>query len=226
MAEQWNVFKDKADVELSKFKILQLIEEKTKLSKVYFVLIFLAISFLLVVYGWGAQLICNFVGFIYPAFASFKAIESVNKDDDTQWLVYWVVFATFCVLEYFVDIIISWFPFYFIFKFLFLLYLHLPTGATGLYNFLIRPVLLKVDETLDPLVQKHKSKIIQKLESSKPSSKNSNSILDKINNKLESVTNDVKQKLEEQLEDEENQNNMINYVAENVVQSFNTNKDD
>ena len=38
----------------------------------------------------GPQVISVLVGFTYPAYQSFKAIESNNKDDDTQWLVYWV----------------------------------------------------------------------------------------------------------------------------------------
>ena len=45
-----------------------------------------------------------------------KAIDSVEKDDDTQWLTYWVVYAAFGIIEFFTDIILSWIPFYFLFK--------------------------------------------------------------------------------------------------------------
>jgi hypothetical protein len=65
----------------------------------------------------------NLVGFVYPAYASFKAIESADKEDDKQWsaarvwraglarmltrlcgpprLTYWVVFSFLTVIEYF-----------------------------------------------------------------------------------------------------------------------------
>ena len=49
-------------------------------------------------------------------YISIKALESVNKDDDTKWLTYWVVFALFSVVEFFSDIIFSWFPFYWLVK--------------------------------------------------------------------------------------------------------------
>ena len=45
-----------------------------------------------------------------------KAVESVDKDDDTQWLIYWIVYAAFTVVEYFSDFLFSWFPFYFLAK--------------------------------------------------------------------------------------------------------------
>ena len=45
-----------------------------------------------------------------------KAIESNDKDDDTQWLTYWVVYSTFSIGEFFSDIFLSWFPLYFLFK--------------------------------------------------------------------------------------------------------------
>jgi len=45
-----------------------------------------------------------------------KAIESVNKEDDTQWLTYWVVFSVFSVAEFFTDILLSWVPLYFFLK--------------------------------------------------------------------------------------------------------------
>ena len=38
---------------------------------------------------------------------------------------YWVVFAFFTVLENLINIV-KWFPFYFVFKFVFLLWLSLP----------------------------------------------------------------------------------------------------
>ncbi|OQS06983.1 hypothetical protein THRCLA_00996 [Thraustotheca clavata] len=33
------------------------------------------------------------VGVLYPAYASFKALETPSTDDDKQWLTYWVVFS-------------------------------------------------------------------------------------------------------------------------------------
>lgn len=47
---------------------------------------------------------------------SIKAIESSNKEDDTQWLTYWVVYGLFTVVEAFSDIFLFWFPFYYVSK--------------------------------------------------------------------------------------------------------------
>lgn len=52
--------------------------------------------------------------FFFPY--SIKAIESPNKDDDTQWLTYWVVYGVFSIVEFFSDIFLSWFPFYYMLK--------------------------------------------------------------------------------------------------------------
>jgi receptor expression-enhancing protein 5/6 len=45
-----------------------------------------------------------------------KAIESKNKDDDVQWLMYWVVFAVFSIAEFFSDLLVGWVPFYWLAK--------------------------------------------------------------------------------------------------------------
>lgn len=42
-----------------------------------------------------------------------KAIESPNKEDDTVWLTYWVVYALFGLVEFFSDLLLFWFPFYY-----------------------------------------------------------------------------------------------------------------
>uniref|UniRef100_A0A1I7XHV3 Receptor expression-enhancing protein n=1 Tax=Heterorhabditis bacteriophora TaxID=37862 RepID=A0A1I7XHV3_HETBA len=126
--------------------VLSTIEQKTGIKRLHIVLGIVAVQALYLVFGHFAQLVCNFMGFIYPAYVSVKAIESANKDDDTQWLTYWVsldnfwcfrvVFAVLSVVEFFSHQIMSVFPVYWLFKSLFLLYLYLPStlGATKLYH--------------------------------------------------------------------------------------------
>lgn len=53
---------------------------------------------------------------LFLAITSINALESRDKNDDTKWLTYWVVFAFFSTIEFFSDIIFSWFPFYWLAK--------------------------------------------------------------------------------------------------------------
>lgn len=63
----------------------------------------LGVVALYMIFGYFAQFICNFVGFVLPAYWSMGAIETSDKQDDTKWLTYWVVFAAFSVVDFFAD---------------------------------------------------------------------------------------------------------------------------
>lgn len=128
------------------------IEEKTNVPRRYFA--FGLIGFLVVylMFGWGAQFLANFIGFLYPAYASVKAIESSAKEDDTQWLTYWVVYAAFGLLETFTDILLFWIPLYAFLKCALLIYLMAPIASNGsvlIYTKLIRPFVLKHQARID-----------------------------------------------------------------------------
>jgi receptor expression-enhancing protein 5/6 len=104
----------------------ELVEEKTKVQIEYVAVALMVVLGLMVFFDFGANIICNIVGFIYPMIATITAIESDGKDDDTYWLVYWVVFGFFGVIEAFVDYVIFWIPFYYPIKLAFLLWCMLP----------------------------------------------------------------------------------------------------
>ena len=75
----------KLDLELSKIGWLNALQARTRIPRlaVFAAAVFLAFSVLFL--GVGASLLTTLVGCAYPTYASFKAIESASKADDTQW---------------------------------------------------------------------------------------------------------------------------------------------
>merc|ERR1712000_395971 len=109
------------DRELSKYPALNNLEKTSGVPKAYAAIGFGALYFFLIIFNLGGQLLTNFAGFVIPGYYSLAALFTANKEDDTQWLTYWVVFSFFTVLESFVQVV-HWFPFYYVFKFIFLLW--------------------------------------------------------------------------------------------------------
>ena len=97
----------------------------------------------------------SIVGFIYPAYKSLLAIESKVRGDDTQWLIYWVVYCFFSIIELFADMILYWIPFYYAFKLAFLLWCMLPQtrGATFLYEAFLKDFLKSQESKIDQALE-------------------------------------------------------------------------
>ncbi|KAL8431844.1 hypothetical protein ACSSS7_005019 [Eimeria intestinalis] len=72
--------------------------------------------------GLGGGLVCDVAGFLYPAWMSFRAIETPGTEDDKLWLTYWVVYGAFSI------------------------------GAESVYNVIIRPFLLEHQQPIDAYV--------------------------------------------------------------------------
>ncbi|RDW70132.1 protein YOP1 [Coleophoma crateriformis] len=129
------------DKELSKYPMLNNLEKQTSVPKVYVFLGVIATYFFFIFFNIAGQLLTNVAGFVIPGYYSMEALFSAGKTDDTQWLTYWVVFAFLTVFESFVSAV-YWFPFYYTFKFVFLLWLSLPmtNGAQIVFRSFLVPV--------------------------------------------------------------------------------------
>ncbi|ETI23018.1 protein yop1 [Cladophialophora carrionii CBS 160.54] len=141
-------FQDKAqhqisqiDKELSKYPVLNNFEKQTNVPKVYVFLGLVGLYFFLVFFNIGGEFLVNFAGFIIPGYYSLEALFSSNKVDDTQWLTYWVVYAFLTVFESIINAV-YWFPFYYVFKFILILWMALPVtnGAQIVFRSVLHPI--------------------------------------------------------------------------------------
>ncbi|KAF9466863.1 TB2/DP1, HVA22 family-domain-containing protein [Collybia nuda] len=135
---------DQLDKELTKYPVLNNLEQRTQVPKTYAVLGAILLLAILHTINPLAAPISNLVGWALPAYLSFKAIESPSPHDDVQWLTYWVVFGFFNFLESFaLRLVLYYLPWYFAFKTIFIIWLQLPVfrGAQTTYLNVLKPVL-------------------------------------------------------------------------------------
>ncbi|CAK5279774.1 unnamed protein product [Mycena citricolor] len=132
------------DKELSKYPVLNSLEQRTQIPKTYTAIGAAALLVVLHLVNPLAAFISNLIGWALPAYMSFKALETPGPQDDVQWLTYWVVFGFFNFLESFaLRAVLFYLPWYYTFKTLFVLWLQLPAfrGAQTTYLTILKPVL-------------------------------------------------------------------------------------
>ncbi|XP_077487120.1 uncharacterized protein LOC144098393 isoform X2 [Amblyomma americanum] len=99
--------------------------------------------------GQNAPFVCNLVIYVIAAYSSFHNIENSTKNDDSRWIVFWVIFGLFGMMDHFNDQIREHFPLFWLFKLLFLTWCLAPTntnGVTTIYFHLLYPLFLGVND--------------------------------------------------------------------------------
>jgi receptor expression-enhancing protein 5/6 len=122
------------DKALEKVPFIVSLSKKHKFSKPIVALI-LAISvlvFLLILFNVQARVLSNTVTYVYPAYKSLKTIDSGKEYK--QWLSYWILLGYLQLCEHFLPIVLRIFPFYFVLKSGFAVWLFLPqTNVNRVY---------------------------------------------------------------------------------------------
>lgn len=123
---------------------LRALEKQTGQPKALFFVGFITVISSIIYGLGGAKLISDILAFAYPAYMSFKAIDSADTADDTQWLTYWVVFALFSIIENVMSFLVEWIPFYFPIKCAFFAWLYHPKfmGAGLVYKQVVKPFVM------------------------------------------------------------------------------------
>ncbi|XP_052000999.1 receptor expression-enhancing protein 3a isoform X2 [Xyrauchen texanus] len=99
-------------------------------------------------------------GTLYPAYNSFKAVKSKNVKEYVRWMMYWIVFALYTVLETITDLSMAWFPLYHELKVAFVIWLLTPytRGASLIYRKFLHPMLASKEKEIDDYIVQAKER--------------------------------------------------------------------
>ncbi|CAE7132218.1 unnamed protein product [Rhizoctonia solani] len=109
--------------------------------------------------------------FLYPGYGIYKTLnnrpagpeeQKAQEAENKRWLEYWSVMAFVMSAEYLAEWVISWFPGYWLFKSIFLVWLVAPQtqGATFVFHHLLAPYLAQHEADIDARLKGLNSSVI------------------------------------------------------------------
>lgn len=148
---------------------LKIIEEKFKVKPSVVLLILFVVLILLTPFLKTHSILTSIICYLIPAYLSFIALESIDKQDDIRYLTYWIIFSIVEVSTPFFRLFFNKFIFMIIRISITLILLHPLSNINSLiYNNIIRPFLNQhektVDNKIDGLAQEGKKKIVEGVE--------------------------------------------------------------
>jgi len=108
------------------------------------------------------HLVSAWFAFLLPAFATYKALSQKDLDTVQSLSMYWCTIGVLVGIEYVCEWLISWFPFYWEVKTLFLLFLSLPQtqGSTWVYQSYLEPFFRQNEQELDHGILSAQSNVV------------------------------------------------------------------
>lgn len=135
---------------LDRLPALRFVEEKYKVKPSLAAIALFALLLLLSPILGMHSLLTSFVCYLIPAYLSFLALESTDKEDDIRYLNYWIIFSLAEVFTPFLRFFFNSF-FYMLFRMAVTALLLHPMSDLSLkiYNGFIRPFLLRHEKKID-----------------------------------------------------------------------------
>lgn len=139
--------------ELERIKPLTQLSDKISVKVRYIAFTLITLVSLFIVFEYGMSWFAFGVGFLYPAYMTFKAMETEEDDreNDRLWMTYWIVFSVVNTFDRFLSFILTIIPFYNFLKIVFYVWMFHPKtkGAYIVYNKVIRKILKKYESDID-----------------------------------------------------------------------------
>ncbi|XP_067127688.1 receptor expression-enhancing protein 5-like [Centruroides vittatus] len=121
-------------------RILGKLEQKCGYNKFFIVSFLMIIIAVYTAVGYGNEFVCTFTSIVYPIYASMNEMQRGTPRDTEIILIYWVIFALIYLFENLFDSVMTWIPYYWLMKMLFLIFCFAPV-SNNLSLFLYRNVL-------------------------------------------------------------------------------------